>query len=83
MTLGYAFYFSFSGLDLKISPTQWPAAWLILTALVLFNPIRVFYPYSRGWILRKTGGLLLSGTRRVEVCTYSPRLGENMKSAAY
>lgn len=67
MTLAYAFWFSFCGLPLKLDPTAWPIAWLVLAALVLINPFPVFYPYSRRWILRKSGGLFMSGTRRVEV----------------
>jgi xenotropic and polytropic retrovirus receptor 1 len=67
MTLCYAFYFTFSGLGLKIPPNSWPLAWLVLAALIFINPFPFFYPYSRWWILRKTGGLFISGTHRVEV----------------
>jgi hypothetical protein len=67
MTLCYAFYFSFCGLPLKVPPIDWPLVWLGFATLVLVNPFPVFYPYSRRWILRKSGGLFLSGSRRVEV----------------
>jgi xenotropic and polytropic retrovirus receptor 1 len=67
MTLCYAFYFTFSGLGLKIPPNSWPLAWLVLAALIFINPFPFFYPHSRWWILRKTGGLFISGAHRVEV----------------
>jgi xenotropic and polytropic retrovirus receptor 1 len=67
LTLVYAFWLSFSGFQLAVAPTAWPLAWLGLAIVIFVNPLPVFYPYSRYWLLQKSGGLLLSGTRRVEV----------------
>jgi hypothetical protein len=67
LTLVYAFWLSFSGFQLAVAPTAWPLAWLVLAIVIFINPLPVFYPHSRNWLLRKSGGLLLSGTRRVEV----------------
>ncbi|KIM22136.1 hypothetical protein M408DRAFT_18233 [Serendipita vermifera MAFF 305830] len=81
MTLAYAFWFSFCGLDLKLGPTAWPMAWLVLAALILINPFPVFYPHSRRWILRKSGRLFMSGTRRVEFQDFF--LGDQYCSMVY
>lgn len=67
MTLAFAFWFSFSELDLKIAPTAWPIAWLVLAILVLVNPLPIFQSHPRRWFLRKAGGILLSGTHPVSV----------------
>jgi EXS family len=67
MTLAFAFWLSFSGLDLKIAPTTWPFAWLVLAVLIVVNPLPVFQSQPRRWFLRKSGGVLLSGTRPVTV----------------
>lgn len=81
MTLSYAFCFSFLGLDLGVSPSNWPLIWLGLAAFILINPLPIFYPYSRRWILRKTGGLFLSGFRKVEFQDFY--LGDQYCSLAY
>ncbi|CCA74266.1 related to putative phosphate transporter 1 [Serendipita indica DSM 11827] len=81
LTLTYAFWLSFSGLPMVVHHTVWPLAWLLLTICILANPIPIFYPYSRSWILRKSGGLLLSGTRRVEFQDFF--LGDQYCSMVY
>lgn len=50
-----------------MSPTTWPLVWLGFTAVTIFDPFPVASKSSRYWFLKKTGKLLVSGTRRVEV----------------
>lgn len=67
-TLCYAFWLSFKQIGSPlISPVIWPLVWLAFTAVVMFDPFRILFKPSRYWLLRNTGRLLLSGTRRVEV----------------
>ncbi|KAG8819078.1 hypothetical protein FRC19_010139 [Serendipita sp. 401] len=81
MMLAYAFWLSFSGLPSRVAPTVWPMAWLVATILILVNPLPVFYPYSRRWILGESASLFLSGTRRVEFPDFF--LGDQYCSMVY
>ncbi|KDN50194.1 hypothetical protein RSAG8_01530, partial [Rhizoctonia solani AG-8 WAC10335] len=66
-TLAYAFWFSFSRAGAEtIAPTTWPAMWLGLAAVVLFNPLPIFHRSARWWLLRTVGKLFVSGRTRVE-----------------
>ncbi|OCB90034.1 EXS family protein/ERD1/XPR1/SYG1 family protein [Sanghuangporus baumii] len=66
-TLIYAFWLSFAQIGVSnVAPTTWPIAWLAFTLLVLLDPLPIFFPESRWWLVRKTGKLLLSGTQPVE-----------------
>lgn len=70
MTLCYAFWISFSHattLSVAVSPTTWPLAWLIFALSVLFNPLPVFLPSSRWWLIRSTWKLFMFTRQRVEV----------------
>jgi hypothetical protein len=64
----YAFWFSFARVASNtIDPTTWPLIWLLLVAVVMFNPFPVLHRSARSWVLRNAGRLLSSGFRRVEV----------------
>ena len=66
-TLIYAFWLSFTLTDNKqIAPTTWPLAWLVMALVVLWDPLPVMFPSSRWWLSKKTGKLLISGTKPVE-----------------
>jgi hypothetical protein len=68
MTLMYSFYFSFARVAANsVDPTTWPLIWLLIVAIVMFNPLPVFASSARFWLLRNIGRLLTSGLRRVEV----------------
>ena len=68
-TLIYAFWLSFSRIGSKtVNPTVWPLLWLALTTFIIINPLPIWSKSSRWWFLKKVGRLLISGTRRVEVC---------------
>ncbi|KAF5381280.1 hypothetical protein D9615_008351 [Tricholomella constricta] len=65
--LSYAFWLSFLRIGAPhISPTIWPLVWLGFCALVMVDPLPLFYKSSRYWLLRNVGKLLMSGSRRVE-----------------
>lgn len=68
MTLAYAFMLSFCGIfDHHVNPTIWPAAWLGVLVLVLFNPLPILYHKSRFWLIANWCKLLLPGLTPVEV----------------
>ncbi|EAU89280.2 EXS family protein/ERD1/XPR1/SYG1 family protein [Coprinopsis cinerea okayama7 len=65
--LAYAFWLSFTMVGYPtISPSLWPLVWLGAVALVMWNPLPIFFRPSRYWLTRMVGRLFLSGTRRVE-----------------
>lgn len=68
-TLICAFWLSFTlvGDNQPIAPTTWPLTWLVMALIVLLNPLPIMFKSSRFWLMRKTGKLLLSGTKTVEV----------------
>ncbi|KAG9009095.1 hypothetical protein FRB94_012491 [Tulasnella sp. JGI-2019a] len=66
-TLAYAFMLSFCGLfDNHVDPTLWPAIWMGVLVLVLFNPLPIFYHKSRFWLIGNWCKLLLPGFTPVE-----------------
>lgn len=70
-TFCLAFRLSFS--SIALSHVKWyllPFAWLLFMAIVLVNPLRVWFKDSRYWFLRLFGNLFLSGIRRVEFADF-------------
>ncbi|TCD67423.1 hypothetical protein EIP91_012395 [Steccherinum ochraceum] len=70
-TLCYAFWLSFKRIgENNVDPTIWPLIWLALTAVVVFNPLSIWYKRSRYWLVKNTSKLLVSGAHRVEFADF-------------
>lgn len=67
-TLCYAFWLSFQGVGPPhFDPILWPLIWLLLAAVIMFDPLPLLFKPSRWWLLRNISRLLTSGMHRVEV----------------
>ncbi|KAG8875061.1 hypothetical protein FRB97_005453 [Tulasnella sp. 331] len=82
MTLAYAFMLSFCGVfDHHANPTIWPAAWLGIFVLLLFNPLPIIYHKSRFWLIGNWCKLLLPGLTPVEFADFW--MGDQLCSMVY
>lgn len=70
LTLIYAFFLSFSEIEIFdsyiLNPELWPLVWLAFAGLVLMNPFPIMHRCSRYWFLRSVGKQFLSGLRPVD-----------------
>ncbi|EJT99046.1 EXS-domain-containing protein [Dacryopinax primogenitus] len=82
MTLSYCCFFSFYLVDNpRVDPHTWPLAWVVLSILVLINPLPIWRRRSRYWFLYMIARLLVSGTTRVEFADFW--LGDQLCTLAY
>jgi len=65
--LAYAFMFSFTGVWI---PTAWPLLWIAVMTAFMLDPLPLFMSKARLWLVRLTGGLLVSGIRPVQVSPF-------------
>ncbi|QRW04806.1 xenotropic and polytropic retrovirus receptor 1 [Ceratobasidium sp. AG-Ba] len=81
-TLAYAFWLSFSRAGAEhVASTTWPLAWIVFTAAVLANPLRIFHRSARYWLLKTVGKLFISGHTRVEFQDFW--MGDQLCSMVY
>ncbi|GAA5851252.1 hypothetical protein JCM8547_004184 [Rhodosporidiobolus lusitaniae] len=65
----------------EIEPNAYPLAWLVVTVLIMFNPLPVLYPSARWWMLRSFTRMITSGLVAVEFRDFF--LGDEMNSLYY
>lgn len=72
MTLAYAFMLLFCGaFDCHVEPTLWPAMWMGVLVLVLFNPLPVFHHKSQFRLIQNWFRPQLPRSTTVEVSALS------------
>ncbi|VDB96026.1 unnamed protein product [Peniophora sp. CBMAI 1063] len=65
-TLCYAFWLSFTRTGQRVMPPQaWPVAWLLLSLVILVNPLPILERSSRFWLIRNVARLATSGAHHV------------------
>ncbi|EST09069.1 EXS, C-terminal [Kalmanozyma brasiliensis GHG001] len=64
-----------------IAPTTWPTVWLVITALLLLNPLPILLPASRWWFLKSLLRVFTAGWKRVEFRDFF--LGDELNSIAW
>ncbi|GAA5838875.1 hypothetical protein JCM11251_003725 [Rhodosporidiobolus azoricus] len=65
----------------EIHPTAYPLAWLVITVIIMFNPLPLLYPSARWWLLRSFTRMITSGLVAVEFRDFF--LGDEMNSLYY
>lgn len=64
-----------------IAPTTWPTVWLVITALLMLNPLPILLPASRWWFFKSLLRVFTAGWKRVEFRDFF--LGDELNSVAW
>ncbi|KAJ6487883.1 EXS family-domain-containing protein [Mycena sanguinolenta] len=81
-TLCYAFWLSFARIGAPtVDPSIWPLVWLGFAAVMMFDPLPIFFKPSRYWLIKHVGTLLKSGMRPVEFTDFY--MGDQFCSFAF